>query len=158
MKDRPRALAVLIAIFLIGTIIGVAGSYLWLRPSDKTPRPFDGRPPAASDAMPRSDFPELRLSPELTPGQKEQWAGIFKETREKMDVLGKEQRERMNEFDAKRNNIWKENDQKLRAVLNDEQKVVFDEWVEKKREWMEKAPRRKGPETPKEKRRKPERP
>ena len=31
MKDRPRALAVLIAVFLLGCLAGSAGSYFWLK-------------------------------------------------------------------------------------------------------------------------------
>lgn len=155
MKDRPRALAVLIALFLIGIIIGVAGSYLWLRPSQELSRDFNGRRPPSPEGIPRSNFPRLHLSPELTPEQKEQWNDILQETRGELDTLRKEQWEKMTEFDEKMNNIWQEHDQKWRAVLNEEQKVIFDEWVEEKREYRKNSPRPKGPDRPKENRRKP---
>jgi hypothetical protein len=156
MKDRPRALAVLIAVFLVGIIVGAAGSFFWLKPSERFAGPIDGRRPSPPNGTERSKFPELHLAPGLTPEQEKQFGAIFAETREKLEALRKEQWEKMAELDNKINAMWVENDRRLRAVLNEEQRVIFDNWVNKKREWREKSPRHMGPEPPNEYRRMPD--
>jgi hypothetical protein len=154
MKDRPRALAVLVAIFLIGIILGTAGSYFWFKPSAAVDKPPDNRrsPSPKMQARPRFPFDELNLTSE----QVEQFREIGKDTGEKFEALGKEQWKYEAELAEKRNRIWEENNNKIRSILNEEQKVVFDDFLEKSRYWFESTPHRMGPETPKEKRKKPE--
>ena len=151
--DRPRALAVLIAVFLIGILIGAAGSYLWLKPSANMGRPMDGKilPPPDN---PYPEPPEFNLTSE----QKQKLEEIWKETGQKMGSLMQEQRKLEDDGFKKREAIMAENDQKVRAVLNnEEQKAMFDSWIEEVREWRKRSPRRMGQETSKENRRKPER-
>ena len=153
MKDRPRALAVLVAIFLIGIIVGTAGSYFWFKPSVEVDRPVDNRRPPSPkiQALPR--FPNL----DLTSEQKEQFGEIAKETREEIKALEKEQRKNEADLFAKRNSILEEHNSKIRSILNEEQIVKFDDFLEKSRDWWQRTPRRMGPEQPKEKRRKSDR-
>ena len=152
MRDRPRALAVLVAIFLIGILVGASASYLWLKPSPDSPRFSEGKhpspPPNDSD---RLDRPELNLTPE----QEKKFMEIGMETRETMNAFMEEQRIAL---DKKWESIFSENVRKARAILDEEQKVKYNEWVEKVRDRIKRAPRRKGPEPSKENHRKPERP
>lgn len=156
MKDRPRALAVLVAIFLIGAIIGTAGSYFWFKPGAVVDKPPDTRrlPSPKGQAPPKFPWNELNMTSE----QVEQFREIGKETSAKIETLRKENWKYEADLAEKRNNIWKENNSKIRAILSEEQKVVFDDFMEKSHDWFESAPRRIGPEAPKEKRRKTERP
>ena len=154
MKDRPRALAVLVAIFLIGIIVGTAGSYFWLKSSTSDTRPLNivGSPiPPNGAVRPKPPAPpELNLTSE----QEKQLMEIWSETREKMQELGKEHRGQMAELDKKRNEIWAEHDSKIRSVLDEDQEAKLNDWMQKVRDSREKSPRRMGPEAPKEKRRK----
>ena len=156
MKDRFRALAVLIAIFLVGILTGAAGSYFWLKPPADAGNPSgEMLPPPLPKSPPRPEFPEL----DLTPKQKEQFGEIMEETRGKMDnmmeVLRKEQRAAL---DNKRDSILAEHNRKVSSILNEEQRVKFNNFVTEWNEWLKKAPRHARPEPPKENRRKPERP
>ena len=156
MKDRPRALAVLIALFLTGAIIGAAGSYFWLKPTVAIDRRTENKRPTSPKVQARPRFPFTELN--LTSEQREQFSEIGEKTREKFEALGKEQWKYEAELAEKRSRIWEENNNKFRSILDKEQKVVFDDFLEKSRDWFESAPRRIGPEAPKEKRRKTERP
>jgi len=157
MKDRPRALAVLVAIFLIGIIIGTAGSYFWLKPStsDTTPlsTPGSSLPPNGAVRPKPPASPELNLTSE----QEKQLKEIWSDTREKMQELGREQQGQMAELDKKRNEIWAEHDSKIRSVLDEDQEMKLNDWMRKFRDSRERSPRRMGPEQPKEKRRKSDR-
>ena len=153
MRDRPRALAVLVAIFLIGILIGAAGSYLWLKSSADSSRFSDNRRPTP----PPPDKPESPKFPELnlTPDQEQKFREIGMETRGKMNAFIEEQRAAL---DKQRDSIFWENVSKARAILDEEQKGMYNDWVEKMREWWKRSPRPKGPERSKENHRKPERP
>ena len=156
MKDRPRALAVLVAIFLIGAIIGTAGSYFWFyKPSAVVDKPPDNRRPPSPKAQAPPRFPWTDLN--MTSEQVEQFKEIGKETGEKFETLRKEQWKYEADLAEKRNRIWKESNDNIRSILNKEQMLVFDDWLEKSHDWFESAPRRMGPEQPKEKRRKSDR-
>jgi Spy/CpxP family protein refolding chaperone len=158
MKDRRRALAVLVAVFLVGIVLGAAGSYFWLKPSDDAVKTFEDMRPPAPKGLVRPNFPELNLTPE----QQEKHAEIYAETREKLKEIDAENRERMRE---QLTNLWKQEDAvwdeaypKLIAVLNEEQKVEFDKFWVKARDYGQRLRRRRESEPPKENHRKPERP
>jgi hypothetical protein len=153
MKDRPRALAVLVAVFLVGILIGAAGSYLWFKPEADTPRAFDRRTPPtpSSPGGPSPEIPDFNLTSE----QEKKLKIIWKETGEKLRSLMHEQREFMVDGDKKREEIIDENDRRVRAELNEEQKAIFDPWIEELRKQRQRSPRRMGPEPPKDNRRKP---
>ena len=110
MTDRPRALAVLISVFLLGCILGTAGSYLWLRNSPSAAR--------------RSTHSYLRGLPDLnlTPEQEKQFGQIVREMRKQLDDLRKDQRSKI---EAIRN----ETNRKLMSILNEEQKKKFASFV-----------------------------
>jgi len=146
-NDRPRAFAVLVAVFLIGIIIGAAGIYQWQKSSAEEPGAINERyPPPPNDNPPKP--PEFNLTAE----QEDKLGEIWTDTREKLLALGHLQREWMKKGDDKRKEIWEENDRKVREILNDEQRAIFDPWLEKFRTWRERPPRRMGPEMPKENR------
>jgi hypothetical protein len=156
--DRLRAFEVLIAVFLIGTILGATGIYIWQKPSEQTPLapgpktfpPANGSPP---QNMARPQVPEFNMTPE----QEEQFGKILKETGEKMQALMNEQHQWEAKWFEKRREIWAENERKVREILNEEQRAKFDPWVEQLRKWRDRPPRRPGPEQRKEAGKKPER-
>jgi hypothetical protein len=159
--DRSRAFAVLLALFLIGLIIGVGGSYLYFKPSRNMPGPFDrGRfpQPQAQNGQ-RAGIPKPGIPEELnlTPEQLKKWDEILKETNEKMETLRNEWEKYNKEiwdsqWAPKVKEIWAENESKARAALNGDQKVKYDIWIEKVHKYMERMgqrmPRRRGSEMP----------
>lgn len=156
-NDRSRAFAVLVAVFLIGAIIGVGGTYFWLKPSASIPRSLEARnAPPANNQNPANSQPPKPPDFNLSSEQEEQLGTIWKETGEKLRSLMHDQREIMAQGDQKRKEIWDENDRKVRSVLNQEQKEKFDVWIKDVRNWRER-PRRRGMEPPKENRKQPER-
>jgi len=148
--DRSRAFIVLVAVFLIGIMIGIGGSYIWFKPSADMQRSSDGRYPLATNGSPPQP-PEFNLTSE----QEEELGVIWKETGEKLRSLMHEQRERMTAVNKTTKDIWDENDSKVRAVLNQEQKDQFDLWIEEVRGWRGQSLRRRGAEMPKENRKQP---
>jgi Spy/CpxP family protein refolding chaperone len=112
MNDRPRALAVLIAVFLFGCVAGSAGSYFWFRNRAvgklEVPRFRPG------PGQGRQRIPELQL----TPDQEAQFGRIMGEMRNQIDTLRKEQEPK---FEA----IRSETSRKLTSILNEEQKKKF---------------------------------
>jgi hypothetical protein len=51
--------------------------------------------------------------------------------------------------------IWNENDRKVREVLDQVQQEIFDIYVEELRKWREHPSKRRGMEVPKENRKQP---
>lgn len=151
MKDRFRALAVLVAVFLVGIIFGTAGSFLWLKPVAEPVRNFDERPSPPRDRMTRPTFPDLKMTEE----QKKQFGEIMVETRERFEKVEALKREQMMDLDKKRDSILTEHNRKVGSILNKDQKLKFDNFVKEWNNWLESAPRRTRPEPPKENRRKP---
>ncbi len=151
MKDRLRALAVLVAVFLVGIIIGAAGSFFWLKPSTDAVRTFDDVPPPPKTEMTRPPFPELNLTEE----QKKQFEGIMAETRKKFEETEALKRDQMIDLDKRRDVILTEHNRKVGAILDEDQKMKFDSFVSKWNEWLDRASRRIRPEQPRENRRKP---
>ena len=117
MTDRPRALAVLIAVFLLGCIAGSAGSYLWLRDTrEHGRREMQNFRPGSPEG--RQRMPDLSLTPE----QEAQFGKIMQEMRRQFDELRMQQEPR---FEA----IRSEFNQKLMSILNEEQKKKFSEFL-----------------------------
>lgn len=134
---KARAIVVLIASFLLGLLIGVAG-YHYFRPAKYANPPFEGRweggPPPE-----RRRLPEIL---EMTSEQEERFEVIMQESRRRLDALRVEQR-------AKIDVVMEETNQNLRAILNESQKMkleAFLEDVRKQRGWGE--PRGSGPPGP----------
>lgn len=159
MKDnRFRAFTVLVAVFLIGIIIGAAGIYIWRTPSKAMPEVPEAKSfPPANGSPPPSGTPPKPPEFNLTPEQDEQVGEIWKETREKLHEVMNEQREWETKWYEKSKEIWAEHDQKVREILNEEQKAKFDPWLEQFRKFRDRPPRSMRPEPRKENRKKPER-
>jgi len=161
MKDRPRALAVLVAVFLVGIVLGAAGSYYWFKPAEDTARTFrDMRPtPSPPKELVRPPYPELNLTPE----QAEKHAEIYAEARGKLRDIDTKNRQQMWEqmkvqmanLEKQEDAVWDEAYPKLIAVLDEEQKVEFDKFWEEARAYGEKLRQRRRFEPSKENRRKP---
>jgi hypothetical protein len=125
VNDRPRALAVLIAVFLTGCIVGVAGSYFLIRSKPALVfrgfggggAPF-GRPPEGGR---QKRLPEaLKMNPE----QEKQLNKIMEDWRNQLDSL------RSTQF-AKFEETRSEANQKIAAILNQDQRKDFEQYLKK---------------------------
>lgn len=123
MTDRPRALAVLISVFLLGCVLGIAGANLWLRHN-------------ASAARRSSTDNYLRRMPDLnlTAEQETQFEQIVGEMRKQLADVRKEQRPKI---DAIRN----ETNHKLMSILNGEQKKKFESFIKDMNDRRMRSPR-----------------
>jgi len=112
--NRPRALAVLIAVFLVGAILGSAGSYFWFRKSvhlqNSAFRNGPPRPPG---------HPRLQDELGLTQEQDRRFEEIMGEMRSQLDALSAEQAPKIE-------SIRSDTNRKLSATLNEEQKKKFE--------------------------------
>jgi len=132
VTDRPRALAVLIAVFLLGGIIGSAGSYYWLK------RSADSRFRARENL--RSSYPvRQRLSDllQLTPDQQTKYKEIMEESRRQLNDL---QTERVPKVEA----IRAEANRKILAILAEEQQKKFSAFLKETEERRRNSSRRHG--------------
>lgn len=137
MKDRPRALAVLIAVFLVGCIVGTAGSYFWFHwrqePVIRTTENWRSRRP-----------PEpLRLHEllQLDAQQTARYREIMAEMRQELEQLRVEQAPKLEA-------IRSETNRKLVAILNEEQQKKFDNFVKEMESFRMHSPGRRGGDHP----------
>jgi hypothetical protein len=146
VTNRPQALAVLVAVFLFGGVLGATGSYYWVkRASTLENRAVDkARPP-----MP--ERPDWRKLLNLTSDQEEsirkimserwkQWESLRQEQAPKIEALQKEQVPKVEAF-------WAETNRQISSVLNEEQQKKFSELV-KDMEKRVRSPRGRGFEPP----------
>ncbi len=114
MSDRMRALTVIVAVFLLGCMVGAACILVWGNrvTADRGTRAGE---PASRGPMRLSE--RLQLSPE----QDTQLRQILAESRKQMEAVRRESAPR---FEA----IRSEMDKKIYAILNDEQKKKFEEF------------------------------
>jgi hypothetical protein len=135
MNDRPRALAVLISIFLAGCIIGAIGFFLWAK---KQPESLPFRPNTGNFRMPPGG-PRGggRMNPwiqmlQLSPEQEKSIMQIMQESNRQLDVLQKEYEPKYNsvraEHEPKIKVIIDDRNRKFSAVLNKDQKKRFEEF------------------------------
>jgi len=129
VTDRPRALAVLIAVLLVGCIIGSAGSFIW------TKRPFGpfnqdrgyaesrNRPPGPGGPGPGQGRRRLTELLQLTPDQEKQFREIMAKSRKQLSDL---QVEQMPKIEA----IRIDTNRRLTAILNPEQRKKFETFVQ----------------------------
>lgn len=144
MSDRPRALAVLVAVFLLGGIVGSAGFYYWFGKPQPAPvangrsgpQQMSGRPPTLAERL------------ELTPDQEKQYKEIMSETWKQFESLRTEQEETRRALRAKQapkiDEIWAETNRKFSAILNDEQKKKFDDFLKEMETMRKRPPRGRG--------------
>ncbi len=146
MTDRPRALAVLISIFLAGCIVGATGFFLWAK---KQPESLPFRPPNAGNFR---RPPGPRGGPgnpwtqtlQLTPEQEKSVMGIMQESNRQLDALQKEYDPRYSavraEHEPKIRAIIDDRNRKIAAVLNEDQKKKFEEYQKRFEERMRRGP------------------
>jgi len=121
MNNRVRALESLIAIFLVGLIIGIGGALLWV----------DRGPQNATDTNSRSaggyKKNPIKLSGllHLTQEQDAKIKAIFDDTRRQSAALSKEMGPK---FEA----IRSEANDKIAAILNDEQKKIWEQFLKER--------------------------
>jgi hypothetical protein len=133
MNNRVRALESLIAIFLVGLIIGVGGALLWV----------DRGPQDATDAGSRSSGGyrknSVKLSDllHLTPEQDARIKAIFDDTRRQSAALSKEMGPKFEAIRTEANN-------KIAAILNDDQKKIWEQFLKQKNESRDRSGRGSG--------------
>jgi len=138
VTDRPRALIILIAVFLLGGIAGGAASYFWLK------NYLDSRAPAFSRNVPQPRGQGRQMMSELlqlTPEQEARYREIMEESRRKFGELQKEQMPKINA-------IRIETNRKFSEILNDEQRKKFESFVKEWEGRRERMPRGRQPDLP----------
>jgi hypothetical protein len=145
VKERPRALAVLIAVFLFGCLIGSAGSYFWLKKNpDLNRRSPDFRDNAQKNGpVPRPEPPNFKMILQLTPEQDARFKEIVGESRKKMAEFRKQTDAFHFEQDAKTRAILSEMNRKFISILNEEQKKKFEAWQKEFENMRRRPPRRR---------------
>jgi uncharacterized membrane protein len=118
VTDRPRALAVLIAVFLVGCIIGSAGSFIWMK------RPFGPFNQEIRNGSPGPGQERRRMADllQLTPEQQTRFREIMAESRRQLFQLQLEQ-------SPKIQTIRNETNRRLLSILNEEQQKKFEGFV-----------------------------
>jgi hypothetical protein len=144
VKDRPRALAVLVAVFLLGCLAGSAGSYFWFKKSlDSSRRLPDLREGATKEGpRPRPEPPRFKQILDLTPEQDAQFNQIVAESRKQMSEFRKQTDAFHSEQDNKIKAIISEMNRKINVILNEEQKKKFAAW-QKEFDSRRRSPRRR---------------
>ena len=148
VTNRPRALAVLVAVFLLGGLLGFAGSYYWFGKSPEasiTERENDPRrrpePPRFSDLL------------QLTTEQDRRFHEIMAEAREQLEPLRIEQNEMQKTLRAKQGPeieaIWAETNRKFSDILDAEQKQKFETFLKEMESMRKRPPSRKRGSEPK---------
>jgi Spy/CpxP family protein refolding chaperone len=153
VTNRPRALAVLIAVFLVGCLAGASGSYYWLKKEvDVRNRHRDEGPPGPQG---RQRWMQLLHSLQLTSEQDAQFKEIMTESRKQVDPLWKQQEPLLKQMDPLRKQldvmrdaqfdkldaIRAETNRKLLAILNPEQKKLFEAFLKESQEMRRRPPR-----------------
>ena len=121
MKTRIQAIAVLVAVLLLGCLIGVTGSWLRYGKYMETRATERRGGPTFPPRYQEQRLPEQRL-PELlrmTPEQKVLFEDIMRESRQELDAMSMEQQLKINTVIAGTN-------EKIRSILNDEQKTKLE--------------------------------
>ncbi len=152
MKDRPRALAILIAVFLAGILVGSAGSYFYLKKSqDPLRRPPDFANGAMKGGpMPRPEPMSFKEILQLTPEQDAQGGRAGDDGGRRLE----ESRKQMTEFRKLTDAFHREQDAKIQAIiakmnvrlneiLNADQRRKFAAWQKDFESRRRRPPRRR---------------
>lgn len=135
MKERPRAIAVLIAVFLLGCILGSGGSYFYFKKYSKPPMiSREGGPPPPHGLR---KWPEIL---KMTPEQDARFKEIMQESRKKLDALSMQQGQKIQ-------SILAETNKKISSILDEKQREKFQELLRDIENWRsrERRDRRFGP-------------
>lgn len=115
MKNRARALAVLIAVLLAGFILGIAGFHFWQQ------RPLRYRDfISPTRVQSRSDGLAERL--QLTADQQQQFKAILEDSRRQIEGGSIEMAKKLEAIRTQTND-------RITAMLSDEQKKMFRQYV-----------------------------
>jgi Spy/CpxP family protein refolding chaperone len=119
MRERTRAIAVLLAVLVLGCLIGAAGFWShYAKHGDAQVDEMDkrrGGPPPQR----RERLPQLLG---MTSEQETRFEEIMDESRQQLDALRMEQRPKI---DA----VIEETNRKIQTILNDEQKMKLDAFL-----------------------------
>lgn len=145
MKDRPRAIAVLIAVFLLGCLAGSAGSYFWFKKPLNANRRFQEFNDGAmkNGPMPRPEPMNFKEILQLTPEQNAKFGQILGESRRQMTEFRKQTDAFHFDQDTKIKAVIAAMNQKLNAILNEEQKKKFAAWQKEFEGRRRRPPRRR---------------
>ena len=146
MTDRPRALAVLLAVFLVGCIAGSAGSYYWLKKDTtvQNHRREDGIPGLQGRHRWQGFLHSLQLTPEQDARFKEIMMESFKQMeplRKQGEPLRRQLNATMEEQIPKLEAIRTETNRKISVILNPEQKKKFEAFLKESEEMERRPPR-----------------
>jgi hypothetical protein len=123
MNSRIRALAVLIAVFLIGTSAGIIGYRFYV---NKTQAVSSAAPPKTD----RSQRPHMQDLLSMSPEQKTKFAEIWKEFRPQFEALRAEQEKKFDtvraDFDPRYEELRAEVNRRIMSILDNEQKEKFE--------------------------------
>jgi hypothetical protein len=160
MNDRPRALTVLVSIFLAGCIIGALGFFLWARRTPDFPRVQGGRETFDMARRSGGGGPGGQWLPQilqLTPDQNRRYMQGMEEFRNQLNALRIEQektsryqqlmdelRRLRTEQESKIKAIESDTNHKISEILNEEQKKKFAEWLKEFEDRRNRGPRREG--------------
>ena len=139
MTDRPRALVIIIAVFILGSLAGAIGSYFWLKKSVSYPAPMMRNIPQGRGSG-RSRMSEMFG---LTPEQEARFREIMAESRRKLSEL---QREQAPKLEA----IRTETNREFAKILNEEQRKKFEAFLSESQNRRDRMPRGRdtGPSPP----------
>lgn len=129
MRDRARALIVLIGVFLLGCILGISGSYFWFA-KYAAPR-YEARVDGPPSPRGRPRVPEFL---KMTTAQESQFREIMMESRRQLDTLQTEQWPKIEAvLDAANKKIY--------SILDPQQKIKFDEYMKDMKKHRSRDPR-----------------
>ncbi len=124
MSARIRALAVLVAVFLLGTSTGVVAYRFY---GSRTQSPANVQFPPGKKAQQRPRLQELL---NMSAEQKSRFEDIWKEFRPRFEALRDEQERKFDaartEFEPRMTELRNSFNQKVSSILNEEQKQKFD--------------------------------
>jgi hypothetical protein len=145
VKDRPRALAVLVAVFLVGCLAGSTGSYFYFKKSlDSNRKSADfGDGAMRNGPMPRPQPANFREILQLTAEQDAQFKQILGESRKQMTEFRKQTEAFHGEQEIKITAAISEMNRKLNSILNEEQKNKFAAWQNDFESKRRRPPRRR---------------
>jgi len=134
VTNRPRALAVLLAVFLVGCIAGAAGSYYWFKQNTQVQSHHREEGPPGLQG--RQRWQELLRSLQLTPEQDARFKEIMMESWKEMEQLRKQGEPLWKQLDAMRleqspklDAIRTATNRRVTEILNPEQRRKFEEFL-----------------------------